>query len=626
MSESLRNDGRVWVPKELDDARSPDQIPEGERDYFLERRYPAFGNLVPRDVASRAAKREVDAGRGVGPQKNGVYLDFADAIARLGRDVDRGALRQPLRDVRAHHRRGPVPGPDAHLPRHPLHDGRALGRLQPDEQRARPLRARRGELLRPRRQPPRCRARSCRVSPTATSCCRPRSPTTSRRCSARSPCPPTTPRSATPRQHVRRQHAPAAVDQRQALGRPLPPRARQDPVGQLRHGAQHGEPREGAQPRSPRSARSSTPTCSVLGEHETLNQSLEKAGRVADFLEFGELLCRDALAPRGELRRPLPRRAPDRGRRGAARRRRLLVRRGVGVRRASGASADAPQGAARVRVRPPRAAELQVATTYGGQAAWISSSRVWRQAGTDAARRRSRTYDVRRRQPRHVVPRAVRRAERAARRRGPGADRVRPRLPRGHLRLVLDDDQRPRARPRDRHRHLPAPHAQVRRRRRDHRGAVARRARSRSSTTSSSTAAAFDRIVEAGGYITAPTGSAPDANLILVPEGSRRRGDGRRRVHRLRRVRGRVPERRRAALHRGEGRAPQPAAPGPARALRRGSSTWSTRWSAGSARARNHGECEKACPKEISIDFIALLNRDYIKAQFKNRRLAGQVS
>jgi len=87
MSESLRNDGRIWVPAKMDDPRSPDQIPESERDYFLERRYPAFGNLVPRDVASRAAKHEVDAGRGVGPRKNGVYLDFAEAIGRLGEHV-----------------------------------------------------------------------------------------------------------------------------------------------------------------------------------------------------------------------------------------------------------------------------------------------------------------------------------------------------------------------------------------------------------------------------------------------------------------------------------------------------------------------------------------------------------
>ena len=87
MSESLRNDGRVWVPENADDTRSPDQIPETDRDYYLERLYPSFGNLAPRDIASRAAKRAVDSGRGVGPLKNGVYLDFSDAIARLGADV-----------------------------------------------------------------------------------------------------------------------------------------------------------------------------------------------------------------------------------------------------------------------------------------------------------------------------------------------------------------------------------------------------------------------------------------------------------------------------------------------------------------------------------------------------------
>ena len=87
MSESLRNDGRIWVPQDPDDARSPDNIPEGERDYYLERMYPAFGNLVPRDVASRAAMRMLDEGRGVGQLKNGVYLDFADSITRLGRET-----------------------------------------------------------------------------------------------------------------------------------------------------------------------------------------------------------------------------------------------------------------------------------------------------------------------------------------------------------------------------------------------------------------------------------------------------------------------------------------------------------------------------------------------------------
>ena len=86
MSESLRNDGRVWVPLAPGDTRAPDRIPEAERDYYLERKYPSFGNLSPRDIASRAAKEACDSGRGVGPGGLGVYLDFRDAIQRLGRD------------------------------------------------------------------------------------------------------------------------------------------------------------------------------------------------------------------------------------------------------------------------------------------------------------------------------------------------------------------------------------------------------------------------------------------------------------------------------------------------------------------------------------------------------------
>ncbi|MDO8756586.1 MAG: succinate dehydrogenase (quinone) flavoprotein subunit, partial [Elusimicrobiota bacterium] len=86
MSESLRNDGRVWVPKKKGDARKPQDIPEDERDYYLERKYPAFGNLVPRDIASRAAKQMTDDGRGVGKTGLSVYLDFKDAISRIGLD------------------------------------------------------------------------------------------------------------------------------------------------------------------------------------------------------------------------------------------------------------------------------------------------------------------------------------------------------------------------------------------------------------------------------------------------------------------------------------------------------------------------------------------------------------
>jgi succinate dehydrogenase / fumarate reductase flavoprotein subunit len=119
MSESLRNDGRVWVPKTKGDDRRPSDIPEPERDYFLERKYPAFGNLAPRDISSRAAKEVCDEGRGVGPGGRGVYLDFADAISRLGEGTIRerygnlfemyeqitaeNAYRQPMRIYPAPH-------------------------------------------------------------------------------------------------------------------------------------------------------------------------------------------------------------------------------------------------------------------------------------------------------------------------------------------------------------------------------------------------------------------------------------------------------------------------------------------------------------------------------------------
>jgi succinate dehydrogenase / fumarate reductase flavoprotein subunit len=89
MSESLRNDGRIWVPLKKGDKRPPGQIPESERDYYLERKYPSYGNLAPRDISSRAAKQCCDEGRGVGPTGLGVYLDFADSIGRLGENVIR---------------------------------------------------------------------------------------------------------------------------------------------------------------------------------------------------------------------------------------------------------------------------------------------------------------------------------------------------------------------------------------------------------------------------------------------------------------------------------------------------------------------------------------------------------
>jgi len=104
MSESLRNDGRIWVPKQKNDSRKAKDIPEAERDYYLERRYPAFGNLVPRDVASRAAKERCDAGYGVGTSKQAVYLDFASAIERYGKvECNKHAIENPTPEEIRHH-------------------------------------------------------------------------------------------------------------------------------------------------------------------------------------------------------------------------------------------------------------------------------------------------------------------------------------------------------------------------------------------------------------------------------------------------------------------------------------------------------------------------------------------
>jgi succinate dehydrogenase / fumarate reductase, flavoprotein subunit len=104
MSESLRNDGRIWVPKKQNDTRKPNEIPEEERDYYLERRYPAFGNLVPRDVASRAAKERCDAGYGVGSSKQAVYLDYASAIERYGKiECGKHGNENPTAEEIRHH-------------------------------------------------------------------------------------------------------------------------------------------------------------------------------------------------------------------------------------------------------------------------------------------------------------------------------------------------------------------------------------------------------------------------------------------------------------------------------------------------------------------------------------------
>ena len=330
MSESLRNDGRVWVPKKQGDTRPPEQIPEAERDYYLERKYPSFGNLVPRDVASRNAKQVCDEGRGVGDSGLAVYLDFTDAIKRLGVEVIREKIRQPLRHVHEDHRRGPVQGADADLPGDPLHDGRAVGRLQPDEHVPGPARARRSELLRSRRQPPRrqradagARRRLLRHSLHAR-----RLPGEHAAAAGHAP--------TTTRSRKRPTASSARIDRLLSVKgsadvRADPPRARARSCGTT--SAWRGTKRACARRwrRFPKLRDEFWHNVSVPGPPDNLNKSLEYAGRVADYLEFAELLALDALHRTRIVRRPFPRGEPDARRRGAARRRALRVRRGVGV-------------------------------------------------------------------------------------------------------------------------------------------------------------------------------------------------------------------------------------------------------------------------------------------------------
>ena len=293
MSESLRNDGRIWVPVKAGDTRRPDQIPEAERDYYLERKYPSFGNLVPRDVASRNAKTMVDEGKGVGPLHNGVYLDFAGChqASRTGRH--RGPLREPLRDVRAHHRREPLRDADAGVPGHPLHDGRPLGGLRAADHRPGPVLHRRVELQRPGRQPARRlgldagpRGRLLRAAVHHRQRARP---------AAQPPA---------------RRHRPPAFQAAEAEARDrfqgyLSIKGSRSvdwfhrELGKImweHAGMERSRPGlEKALSEIPALYEEFKTDLRVLGDDRSLNQSLERAGRVDDFFQLGQLLCRDAL-------------------------------------------------------------------------------------------------------------------------------------------------------------------------------------------------------------------------------------------------------------------------------------------------------------------------------------------
>ena len=289
--------------------RARSDIPEDERDYYLERIYPSFGNLVPRDIASRAAKNVCDEGRGVGPGGLGVYLDFADAIDRLGREAveakygnlfemyeritGEDPYEVPMRIYPAVHYtmgglwvdydlQSTIPGlfviGEANFSDH---GANRLGASRADAGPGRRLlRAAQHHRRLPGRRP--VRARSTPSHPAVGRGARPRSRTGSQRLLA--------------------VNGDRTVDSfHRELG--------QHHVGVLRHGAHRRGPAQGDRPRSAALREEFWQRVKVPGDGEELNQSLEKAGRVADFFELAELMCIDALHRDGVLRRPLPRRA-----------------------------------------------------------------------------------------------------------------------------------------------------------------------------------------------------------------------------------------------------------------------------------------------------------------------------
>jgi succinate dehydrogenase / fumarate reductase flavoprotein subunit len=293
MSESLRNDGRVWVPKQQGDNRPPQQIPDAERDYFLERKYPSFGNLAPRDIASRAAKQACDDGRGVGPGGLGVYLDFADSIARLGenavrekygnlfdmyeRITDENPYKSPMRIFPASHYTmgglwvdynlmSTIPGlhvlGEANFSDHGANRLGASALMQGLADGYFVIPYTLGHYLANTKQ-----------DKLATD-------------------------------HPEFKKAEAEVSGR--IGRLLGIKGKRTvdsfhkELGHIMWDhcgmARNKQGLEVALQKIPALREAFWKDVTILGENESLNQSLERAGRVADFIELGELMCRDALA------------------------------------------------------------------------------------------------------------------------------------------------------------------------------------------------------------------------------------------------------------------------------------------------------------------------------------------
>ena len=552
MSESLRNDGRVWVPARAGDGRKPGAILESERDYYLERRYPTFGNLVPRDVASRAAKAVCDEGKGVGSGGRGVYLDFADASQRLGEEVVRerygnlfdmyeritgeNPYQVPMRIYPAvHYAMGglwvdynlmsTIPGlfvlGEANFSDHGANRLGASALMQglADGYFVVPYTV--GNYL-----------AGARLDPVAVS------------------------GAEFKRTEADVGGADQALAGRARANAPPPPSIESSASSCGTTAAWRATPPACVPPsqRIPELREEFWRQVLVPGSGSELNQSLEYAGRVADFLEFAELLCQDALE-RAEscgchFREEFQTAEGEAKRNDAG----IRARRGLGT-PGAGAGAAPAQGIADLRERAPGTTELQMKLTL----------MVWRQENRDARGRMQRieATDIR---PDMSFLEML--------------DVVNERLTlAGERPIAFDHDCRegicgmcgvvingvP---------HGPRPGTTTcqlhMRHFRDGQTIVIEPFRAKPFPVLRDLIvdrSALDRMIAAGGYISVSTGSAPDGNAIPVAKPERGRGHGRRRVHRLRRLRGRVPQRLGHAVRGRQDLPPRAAAAGSAGAL-----------------------------------------------------------
>ena len=267
MSESLRNDGRVWVPKKKGDTRPPDQIPDAERDYYLERRYPSFGNLVPRDVASRAAKQQSDEGFGVGETGLSVYLDFKEAIERLGIEIIKaryGNLFEMYERITAE---DPYKVPMRIYPAIHYTMGGLWVDYNLESTIPGPVRDGRSELLRSRREPPRRQRADAGAGRRLLHRALHRRQLPRQREAAEAVDRPRRVQGSGERRAGA--HRQSARHQRQAHRPAVPPPARPHHVGLRRHGAQRAGPARGAAEDSHASRASSGRTSSCRARRTT---------------------------------------------------------------------------------------------------------------------------------------------------------------------------------------------------------------------------------------------------------------------------------------------------------------------------------------------------------------------